>query len=171
MSRVIRIPESIFERLQHLAAPLVDTPASVIERLLDYYDSQEKGSVDEVKKPKVPKDPSDRSPRDRGVVVEVEGRPFRADTLADLYRQILEFICDNGYMKKLEKSLPLRTSRFRYLIATDPTHPSKKKFYQPVEYRGYYMETNKDYKNGINHLRKMLKVCGLSLNYLGGLEV
>ena len=38
MSRVIRIPEEIYKRLQALATPFVDTPASVIERLLDAYD-------------------------------------------------------------------------------------------------------------------------------------
>ncbi|WP_457653116.1 hypothetical protein [Rhodocaloribacter sp.] len=37
MSKVIRISQQIFSRLQQLAEPLVDTPASVIERLLDFY--------------------------------------------------------------------------------------------------------------------------------------
>jgi hypothetical protein len=36
---VIRIPDPVFERLQGIATPLVDTPASVIEKLLDFYDS------------------------------------------------------------------------------------------------------------------------------------
>lgn len=38
MSKVIRISDSIFSRLQQLSTPLVDTPASVIERVLDYYE-------------------------------------------------------------------------------------------------------------------------------------
>lgn len=38
MSKVIRISESIFSRLQQLSTPLVDTPASVIERVLEYYE-------------------------------------------------------------------------------------------------------------------------------------
>jgi hypothetical protein len=37
MSKVIRISDEIFNRLQGLAEPLVDTPASVIEKLLDEY--------------------------------------------------------------------------------------------------------------------------------------
>lgn len=40
MLPVIRISDSIFERLQALATPLVDTPATVIERLLDSFESQ-----------------------------------------------------------------------------------------------------------------------------------
>lgn len=39
MMPVIRIPDEVFRRLQNLATPLVDTPASVIERLLDSHES------------------------------------------------------------------------------------------------------------------------------------
>jgi hypothetical protein len=39
MMPVVRIPDEVFRRLQNLATPLVDTPASVIERLLDSHES------------------------------------------------------------------------------------------------------------------------------------
>ena len=39
MSPVIRISDEIFKRLQKLATPLVDTPASVIGKLLDRYEN------------------------------------------------------------------------------------------------------------------------------------
>ena len=39
MMPVIRISDDVFRRLQNLATPLVDTPASVIERLLDSHES------------------------------------------------------------------------------------------------------------------------------------
>src|SRR5436190_19895398 len=42
---VIRIPEDVFERLQTLAIPLVDTPASVIRRLLDMHHPDGRASV------------------------------------------------------------------------------------------------------------------------------
>jgi hypothetical protein len=38
MSPVVRITDSIYKRLQDLATPFSDTPASVIERLLDAHD-------------------------------------------------------------------------------------------------------------------------------------
>lgn len=41
MPPVIRIPQKTFERLQKYAIPLTDTPASVIERLLDFYEENE----------------------------------------------------------------------------------------------------------------------------------
>ena len=54
MSKVIRISESIFRRLQQLAVSLVDTPGSVIERLLDFYDSQQNRGVSIVEGSGVP---------------------------------------------------------------------------------------------------------------------
>lgn len=36
----IEIPDSLFTRLQKLAVPLVDTPVTVIERLLSSYEAQ-----------------------------------------------------------------------------------------------------------------------------------
>lgn len=38
---VIRLPQKTFERLQKYAIPLTDTPASVIERLLDAYEEKD----------------------------------------------------------------------------------------------------------------------------------
>src|SRR5262245_22440347 len=36
---VVRIPDHVFQRLQRLGTPLVDTPTSVIQRLLDHYEA------------------------------------------------------------------------------------------------------------------------------------
>lgn len=41
MSKVIRVEDEIFGRLQNHAEPFVDTPSSVIERLLNYYESSQ----------------------------------------------------------------------------------------------------------------------------------
>jgi hypothetical protein len=40
MMPVIRIPDSLYERLQKLAVPFTDTPATVIERLLDAFENE-----------------------------------------------------------------------------------------------------------------------------------
>jgi len=42
MSKVIRISDSIFSRLQQHSTPLVDTPATVIERMIEYYEQKNK---------------------------------------------------------------------------------------------------------------------------------
>ncbi|MFC1552986.1 T4SS efffector SepA family protein [Candidatus Latescibacterota bacterium] len=38
MSPIIRIPETVYDKLQSIAEPFIDTPASVIERIVDYYE-------------------------------------------------------------------------------------------------------------------------------------
>ena len=50
MSKVIRISDSIFSRLQQFGTPLVDTPASVIERMLEYYEQHNKQDNSKVSK-------------------------------------------------------------------------------------------------------------------------
>jgi len=41
MSKVIRIDDDTFARLQNLAEPFIDTPSTVVERLLNYYESRQ----------------------------------------------------------------------------------------------------------------------------------
>ena len=180
MSRVIRIPESIFQKLQQLAMPLVDTPANVIARLLDFYEKKTNLSIPEPKgvskESHIMQETSYsstslnklmyREPRQRGVVVKINGHLFKAVSVSDLYGQVLRFLHENGYLEKIKKHLPLFTSKARYLISTKPVHPKGNEFWEPVEYKGYYMEAHKDYKNGINHLQKLLDLCGLSLTYI-----
>ncbi|MBW2307970.1 MAG: hypothetical protein JRG73_13675 [Deltaproteobacteria bacterium] len=160
MSRVIRISESIFQRLQKLAIPLEDTPASVIEKLLDFYDSRDKQAG-----PTQVRDPLlTRPSKQRGITIKVDGQSLTAVSVADLYRQVLRFLADEGYLNKLKVHLPIATSAKRYLVAAEPFHPNGKKFVHPVEYQGFHMEAHKDYRIGIKHLRKMLDLCGLSLS-------
>ena len=51
--RTLQIPDSVFERLQKLAIPLVDNDATVVERLLDNYESNHNGkqTASTVRKP------------------------------------------------------------------------------------------------------------------------
>ena len=182
MSRVIRISEAIFRRLQKLAIPLEDTPASVIQRLLDFHDSHQDRDVKKTSYPIGQAQPLrtdrfekqgdetsllSRVPRQRGVSIEIDGNGFTADSLADLYGQVLRFLADNAHLAKLKPHLPVSTSSKRYFVAAKPFHPNGNEFVRPVEYQGFFMESHKDYKNGINHLRKILDLCGLTLVYVG----
>ena len=45
MSPVVRIPENTYSRLQSLAEPFTDTPATVIKRLLDFHDKYKKNEI------------------------------------------------------------------------------------------------------------------------------
>jgi len=185
VSKVIRVTDPVFQRLQALAEPLVDTPSDVIERLLSFYDqlnttdrapptadrparqalnaaetSISRGVTD------MNIDVSQRVPRQRGVTIELNGRRFEAESLTDLYGQVLKYVYDQGYIDQIKHRLPITTSSKRYIIARSPVHPNGKKFVIPIGYNGYFMEAHKDYKNGLNHLSTVLKLCGLSLKYI-----
>jgi hypothetical protein len=180
MSRVVRISETSFQRLQKLAVPLEDTPSSVIERLLDFYDSQNNPAAHQKEPPsantqvlrtdkvKQKEDQAllNRPPRQRGAIVEIEGKRFKVDSVKELYSQVLMFLDANGQLDKLKPFLPIATRKDRYLIADQPLHPNGESFIKPVKYLGYFMESHKDWKNGISHLRsRILDRFGLSISY------
>ena len=180
MSKVIRIMKPTFSRLQKLATPLVDTPASVIDKLLDFYENHHhEGKSPEVKTEPSCGRPKDkfysfgatsglayREPRQKGVVIKIDGQRFNAYSLPELYSQVLKYLCDSGAIDKIKDHLPLATSGKRYLIATEPIHPNGREFFSPIEYAGFYMEVHKSYSCGISHLKKLLDLCNLSLTYI-----
>lgn len=166
MSKVIRVPTSVYNRLQALAEPFVDTPGTVISRLLDDHDGRGASSPSSPPSPLVA-DLDEREPRSRGVTVELDGQPIEAASVPDLYEQVLRFLVDEGVVGGLEGDLPIATSRKRYLLARSPVHPNGNDFVNPVAYQGYYMEAHKDYKNALRHLNKrVLAPLGIELEYL-----
>lgn len=174
MTREIKISDSIFERLQRLATPFIDTPESVIQRLLDHCessslqaDSPSPSTLGHSETHRFVEDPLQRESRQRGVVVKLGVQTIRANSVSELYTETLKYLHHKGLLDNVKDYLPLATSKYRYLIAGSPTHPNGKEFVVPVEYKGYYMEAHKDYKNGIRHLCKLLDLCGVRLTYLG----
>ena len=106
-----------------------------------------------------------RTPRQRGAIVEIGEKRFNVGSLADLYSQVLSFLDENGQLDRLKPYLPIATSTKRYLIANKPLHPNGKGFIRPVEYRGYFMESHKDYKNGITSPQDIRSLWLVSLIY------
>ncbi len=105
-----------------------------------------------------------RMSRQQGVVVQINGQTIKAKSIPDFSRQILRYVVDTGLISKIK--LPFATSRVRYLIAREAIHPGGKPFVLPVEYKGYYMEAHKDYRNAVNHALKLLSSCGHNLKYI-----
>lgn len=168
------LPDDLFARLQALAVPLVDTPADVVRRLVDFYEENQPpaakqrpghgnrgGSRDQA--PTLPQ----RAPRERGATVKIGDHVIEALSVRDLYERALKLLIDNGHTKRLKEIIPFRTSRQRYLIADRPVHPTGNRFLVPVEYKGFVMEAHKDYTNAIRHLAQLLERVGLTLRYLG----
>ena len=161
MVRQITISDQTFARLQALAQPLVDEPEDVIRRLLD------QGTPVQAKSEWTSMSAStlSRVPRERGVTVKIGNTTIQATSVSDLYANALRLFVGE-HKSKLDTLVPFKTSNRRYLIASKPVHPTGKHFVVPIEYRGLHMEAHKDYKNAIEHLRKLAARLGLTLTYV-----
>ncbi|MCC7130161.1 MAG: hypothetical protein IT297_07150, partial [Anaerolineae bacterium] len=62
--------------------------------------------------------------------------------------------------------LPFATSAKRYLLASQPIHPTGEKFTLEVEYKGYYLEAHKERDIGLKHLQKLLAKADLEIQIL-----
>jgi hypothetical protein len=107
-----------------------------------------------------------RLPRQKGIKVQIGKDNFDAESVTDLYTQVLEFLVESGFIEKLRPYLPYATSKKRFLISTEPRHPQGNSFVVPVEYEGYFMEAHKDYRNAVSSLQKLLPLCGLSVKVI-----
>jgi len=161
MSHQITVSDQVFARLKNLAEPFVDrAPEDVIRRLLDERDSKSGGSGVQMKSNI---SISSRVPRERGITVEIDGQRIDAVSVRALYEEALKLFVAK-HIARLKSIVPMKTSERRFLIALEDKHPSGRSFVIPVEYRGFYMEAHKDYKNAIEHLRSLCGRLGVTLN-------
>lgn len=98
------------------------------------------------------------------IKIKIGDTTFDENSVTKLYRQIMKFLYDGGYLDKLE--LPLATGTKRYLLAKEPMHQRGNPFVNPVEYKGYYMEANKSRDSAIQDLIFLLEKCDLSLQVI-----
>ena len=106
-----------------------------------------------------------RDSKQKGAVVTIDDTTLTASSVSDLYLQTLKYLFDSNLIDHVKQNVPYATSSVRFLISTDPHHQSGNKFRLPIEYKGYYMEAHKDYKNALNHLEAFLKTSGISMKY------
>lgn len=96
------------------------------------------------------------------LAINIAGQMFVAKTIPDLYKQVLVYLHDNGFLKTL--SLPIATGSKRYLLAKEPKHQRGNQFVMDVEYKGYHMEAHKNRTTAMLDLGKLLKLCALSFD-------
>jgi hypothetical protein len=171
----IQLSDETLNRLKALAEPFVDRePEDVIRRLLDKHEQVRRnlapsaslvGSLNDMAD-LVERSTQSRVPRERGAKVEIDKQRIQAESVRDLYEQVLKLLVEN-YEAQLIPLLPFKTSGVRYLVAKNPVHPSGRPFVIPVDYHDYYMEAHKDYKIAIEHLAKLSKKLALQFRYLG----
>ncbi len=173
MMQAIHISEQLFARLQAHGVPFVDQPEDVIARLLAFYEKANPSGTASIPKAyeRAPRrvdgqKVGGRQPRERGVRAQIGSRVLNAASVADLYQQALTLLVDD-LPSRLTALVPFSTSKERYLVATKPVHPNGAAFVRPVQHRGLYMESHKDYKNAISHLGKLVDKCGLPFRHLG----
>jgi hypothetical protein len=97
--------------------------------------------------------------------VEIGGCRIVGDTVPELYKAVLEHLV-NEHKERLESVLPFKTSSRRYLVSRQPIHPSEKNFFTYVEYKDFYMETNKGYPASMTDLEKLVKKLDLTLQWV-----
>lgn len=105
-----------------------------------------------------------RVPRERGVVVALNGETITADTVPDLCKKVMEYLYRNKLWKKFEELSPW-TSPKRYLFSKSPKHQNGNDFIVPIEYRNLYMEAHKNYNTAIVQLSRFLARLSVTLVY------
>jgi len=86
------------------------------------------------------------------IVVKIDKKIFEGKSINDLFSKILEYLVEQ---KKLENiQLPWGTGNSRFMISNEiePVHPNGRKFFIPVKYKTYSMETHVDRKRGLKIL-------------------
>ena len=165
MTPTIQVSDELYGKLQALGGSLFGV-SEVIEKLLEARGngSTAAGHVDSAG-PRV----RGRVPRERGVTVDLDDLRIHADSVRDLYGQVLSILTDpdRGYAHKIEPLIPYGTRAQRYLIAKEPVHPTGRDFSVPVDRNGLYMETHKSYKTAIKQLGQFLAKAGIRLRYVG----
>lgn len=99
--------------------------------------------------------------KQKGARISIDSRIIAADSVSDMYKQALEYLCESGLIDRIAPRLPYATGSKRYLLAREPRHCRGNSFIVPVEHSGYYMEAHKEYGQAIRELAKMLKPYGV----------
>jgi hypothetical protein len=171
MPRTITVPDELYSRLEALARPFVDKePADVIQRLIDVQGEEERSdrcTPLELSPLMASTLVDERVPRERGAIVNIDGHVIHADSVRDLYEQILQYLARHKTWDRVVQLVPYKTSSRRFLIAQSPVHPNGNPFVVPVEHHGLYMESHKNYQTAITQLARFLSKCGSTLTYLG----
>lgn len=166
--KTIEISDTAYARLLELGAGLF-SPSEVIDRLLTRNGAANPPHAVERSRTGRETLPGhlQRPARERGISVMVGDYRIDAVSVRDLFEKVLHWLVDEGGMRKIDASLPIRTSTKRYLLARKPVHPGGNDFIVPVTYKGYSMEAHKNYENAVSGLTKLSRVGGFPLRVIG----
>ena len=172
MNKSIVVSEGLYAQLETLARPFVDKePADVIRWLVNEVASKgEHQMMAPLAPPPHPFKPETavvRVPRQRAVVVGMDGTAIHADTVPDLCAKVMDYLFAHGHGTKILGMSPYKTSTERYLFSKTPKHPNGNDFFSPISCHGLRVETHKSYQTAIKQLATFVAKCGVKLTYLG----
>jgi len=162
MAKNISVSDETFARLQAIARPFEDRePEDVILRLLDRGPAKATPTAPPKSESRIA-----RSPRERGVVVELDGHRISASTVPDLCTQVMEYIYSKGLWERFEALAPYKTSSKRYLFSKTSKHPQGNDFFVPLKYRNIFMEAHKNYETTITQLSRLMDQLDVKFEYV-----
>jgi hypothetical protein len=180
MSPLLPVSEKTFRRLTELGQGLFNE-SEVVDRLVSNAVVKQPLTPEQTSNPSIHGDdplplrsssvPSQgqglpgRFPRQRGIGIAIGTQRINAESVADLYEQVLRHFVDTGLISELLPHIPFKTSSKRFLISRSPKHPADNDFFTPVNYGGFYMEAHKSYHTAINALGKLMTRAKLNLVY------
>lgn len=96
------------------------------------------------------------------IVVKIDNKIFEGKSIHDLFSKVLEYLVVNKKLEVLQ--MPWGTGNNRYIISNEPepVHPNGRKFFIPVKYELFSMETHVDRKRGIKILDDLCNEIQLS---------
>jgi len=166
--KTIEISDTAHAKLLDLGGSLFSA-SEVIERLLSRSSAPNPPSVDE--RPQPTRDGNrgqlHRNARERGISVMIDDLRVDAVSVRDLFEKVLRWLVDEGGIRKIDASMPIRTSTKRYLLSRKAAHPAGNDFVVPVTYKGYSMEAHKNYESALSGLQQLSRLGGFSVRVIG----
>jgi len=144
MTPTIRVDDDVFSALQKRAKPFVDTPNSVLRQLLGLNGKRRRETVRQSSEsPRRSTADGTYRPLDQ-VKVRLGDLPPRSVRLPSRQLRPLEhwnsllletarYLVETGKLSAGNCPVKLPRARNRYLIHSDPRHPSGERFFHPIE--------------------------------------
>lgn len=102
-------------------------------------------------------DISSRGRKSGRLAIKIGGVVLEGDIVRSLFQNVLVFLVDKGYIKKLP--LPWGIGSTRYILTNEspPKHPTGREFFYPISYGDYFMESHYSRERGLSVLENLCK--------------
>lgn len=159
-------PETVYEffrdQQSHITVDVLadEAPRRTREGVSTHQRTTERTKADP--KPVANDKPNGRGTRATGTIrVRFDGSTLEAQSIPKLYESVLRTVVDDGRIKRLTLPWGIGTRRYFVTTADNTVHPSGRKFFAPVEYRGFIMESHVNRASGLKYLGALCELLGI----------